>query len=221
MAYNSRHSIFLQDNDKQKLMFIKSLFDEDGICFVIKDETVYQYDGEPLTVTCLSDINWNFGDGYVWYDFEYDMERISEQFNQKYPNDVISVYVKTEDGFENLYEFRDGSLSCDEEIIHYQTELQKVCEELNHMASETPLRLYEVIDIANHPTIVFHSGAYTFIGYNIYEIYSRNNYSFDTTAVIAFPSRNYDSLPYRIKAQQILYNNLLERRAAGTLSHYV
>ena len=149
------------------------------------------------------------------------MERISEQFNQKYPNDVISVYVKTEDGFENLYEFRDGSLSCDEDIIHYQTELQKVCEELNHMASETPLRLYEVIDIANHPTIVFHSGAYTFIGYNIYEIYSRNNYSFDTTAVIAFPSRNYDSLPYRIKAQQILYNNLLERRAAGTLSHYV
>ena len=24
------------------------------------------------------------------------MERISEQFNQKYPNDVISVYVKTD-----------------------------------------------------------------------------------------------------------------------------
>ena len=46
--------------------------------------------------------------------------------------------------------------------------------------------------------ILFHYGAYTFIGYNIYEIYSRNNYSFDTTAVIAFSSRNYDSLPYRI-----------------------
>ena len=40
MAYNSRHSIFLQDNDKQKLKFIKSLFDEYGICFVIKDKTV-------------------------------------------------------------------------------------------------------------------------------------------------------------------------------------
>ena len=220
MAYNSRHSIFLQDNDKQKLMFIKSLFDEDGICFVIKDETVYHYDGEPFTVTCLSDINWNSGEGYVWYDFEYDMERISEKFNRKYPNDVISIYVKTEDGFENLYEFRNGSMSSDEEIIHYQMELRKVCEELNLMASETPLQLYEVIDIARHPTIVFHYGAYTFIGYNIYEIYSHDNYSFDITAVIAFPSRNYDNLPYRIKAQQILYNNLLEKRAAGRLGEY-
>ena len=115
MAYNSRHSIFLQDNDKQKLVFIKSLFDKEGLCFVVKEETVYQYDGEPLTVTSLSDINWNYGDGYVWHDFETDMERISEKFNRKYPNDAISVYVKTEDGFENLYEFQDGSLSSDED----------------------------------------------------------------------------------------------------------
>ena len=43
----------------------------------------------------------------------------------------------------------------------------------------------------------------------------------DTTAVIAFPGRNYDSLPHRIKAQQILYDNLLERRATGTLSQYI
>jgi hypothetical protein len=89
------------------------------------------------------------------------------------------------------------------------------------MASETPLQLYEVIDIAHHPTIVFHYGAFTFIGYNIYEIYSHDNYSFDTTAVIASSSRNYDSLPYRIKAQQILYDNLLEKRAAGTLSQCI
>ena len=221
MAYNSRHSIFLQDNDKQKLVFIKSLFDKEGLCFVVKEETVYQYDGEPLTVTSLSDINWNYGDGYVWHDFETDMERISEKFNRKYPNDAISVYVKTEDGFENLYEFQDGSLSSDEDIIHYQTELQKVCEELNLMASETPLRQYEVIDIAHHHTIVFHYGALTFIGYNIYEIYSDDNRSFETTAAIAYPSRNYDYLPDRIKAQQILYDNLLERRATGTLSQYI
>ena len=50
----------------------------------------------------------------------------------------------------------------------------------------------KVIDIAHHPTILFHYGAYTFIRYNIYEIYSHDYYSFDTTAVIAFPSRNYD-----------------------------
>ena len=34
MAYNSRHSIFLQ---KQKLMFIKSHYDENGICFVRRE----------------------------------------------------------------------------------------------------------------------------------------------------------------------------------------
>ena len=201
MAYNSRHSIFLQDNDKQKLVFIKSLFDKEGLCFVVKEETVYQYDGEPLTVTSLSDI--------------------SEKFNQQCPDDVISVYVKTEDGFENLYEFQDGSLCSNVEIIHYRTELQKVCEELNHMASETPLRQYEVIDIAHHPTIVFHYGALTFIGYNIYEIYSDDNRSFEITASIAYPSRNYNHLPFRIKAQQILYDYLLDKRKTGGLTQYV
>jgi len=221
MAYNSRHSIFLQDNDKQKLVFIKSLFDKEGLCFVVKEETVYQYDGEPLTVTSLSDINWNYGDGYVWHDFETDMERISEKFNQQCPDDVISVYVKTEDGFENLYEFQDGSLCSNVEIIHYRTELQKVCEELNHMASETPLRQYEVIDIAHHPTIVFHYGVLTFIGYNIYEIYSDDNRSFEITASIAYPSRNYNHLPFRIKAQQILYDYLLDKRKTGGLTQYV
>ena len=217
MAYHSRHSIFLHDNDKQKLSFIQSILDEEGLSFVLQKETVYQYDGEPLTIPCISDVNWNDGDGYVWYDFETDMERISEKFNRQYPEDTIIVYVKTEDGFENLYEFQDGSLSSDEEIIHYQVELNKVCEGLNQIASKTPLQLYEVIDIAYHPTIIFHYGAYTFIGYNIYEIYSQDNQSFEITAAIAYPSRNYDHLPNRIKAQQILYDNLLERRKMGTL----
>ena len=93
MAYNSRHSIFLHNNDKQKLLFLKSLLDEEDLFFVLQEETVYQYDGEPLTVPCISDINWNYGDGYVWHDFETDMERISEKFNRQYPDDVISIYV--------------------------------------------------------------------------------------------------------------------------------
>ena len=217
MAYHSRHSIFLYDNDKQKLSFVLSILDEEGLSFVLQEETVYQYDGEPLTIPCISDVNWNDGDGYVWYDFETDMERISEKFNQQYPEDTVIVYVKTEDGFENLYEFQDGSLSSDEEIIHYQVEFNKVCEGLNQIASKAPLQLYEVIDIAHHPTIIFHYGAYTFIGYNIYEIYSQDNQSFEITATIAYPSRNYDHLPNRIKAQQILYDNLLERRKMGTM----
>ena len=217
MAYNSRHSIFLHNNDKQKLLFLKSLLDEEDLFFVLQEEAVYQYDGEPLTVPCISDINWNYGDGYVWYDFETDMERISEKFNQQYPDDVISVYVKTEDGFENLYEFCEGSLRNNVEVIHYQEELNKVCEELNQKTPEASLPLYEVIDIANHPTILFHYGAYTFIGYNIYELYSDWCQCFKTEIPIGSPIRNYDHTPFRIKALQILYNNLLERRKTGNL----
>ena len=163
----------------------------------------------------------NDGDGYVWYDFETDMERISEKFNRQYPEDAIIVYVKTEDGFENLYEFQDGGLNSDEEIIHYQAELQKICEGLNQMATKAPLQLYEVTDVAHHPTIIFHYGVYTFIGYNIYEIYSQDNHTYEITATVAYPSRNYNHLPNRIKAQQILYDNLLERRKKGTLSQYI
>ena len=217
MAYNSRHSIFLRSNDKQKLLFLKSLLEEENLSFVLQKETVYQYDGEPLTVSCISDVNWNYGDGYVWYDFETDMERISEKFNQQYPDDVISVYVKTEDGFENLYEFCEGSLRNNVEVIHYQEELNKVCEELNQKTPEASLPLYEVIDIANHPTILFHYGAYTFIGYNIYELYSDWCQCFKTEIPIGSPIRNYNHTPYRVKALQILYNNLLERRKTGNL----
>ena len=216
MAYNSRHSIFLYSNDKQKLLFLKSLLDEEDLCFVLQKETVYQYDGEPLTVLCISDINWNYGDGYVWHDFETDMERISEKFNRQYPDDVISIYVKTEDGFENLYEFHDGGVR-NTDIIHYQAELNKVCEELNQNAPEASLPLYEVIDIADHPTVLFHYGAYTFIGYNIFEIYSDCCQYFKTEIPIGSPIRNYDHTPFRIKALQILYNNLLERRKTGNL----
>ena len=216
MAYNSQHSIFLRSNDKQKLLFLKSLLDEENLCFVLQKETVYQYDGEPLTVLCISDINWNYGDGYVWYNFETDMERISEKFNHRYPDDVISIYVKTEDGFENLYEFHDGGVR-NTDIIHYQAELNKVCEELNQNAPEASLPLYEVIDIADHPTVLFHYGAYTFIGYNIFEIYSECCQYFKTEIPIGSPIRNYDHTPFRIKALQILYNNLLERRKTGNL----
>ena len=216
MAYNSRHSIFLRSNDKQKLLFLKSLLDEENLCFVLQKETVYQYDGEPLTVLCISDINWNYGDGYVWYNIETDMERISEKFNHRYPDDVISIYVKTEDGFENLYEFHDGGVR-NTDIIHYQAELNKVCEELNQNAPEASLPLYEVIDIADHPTVLFHYGAYTFIGYNIFEIYSDCCQYFKTEIPIGSPIRNYDHTTFRIKALQILYNNLQERRKTGNL----
>lgn len=214
MAYYSRHSIFLPNNNKQKLQFIQSLLDEDGLSFVLQEETVYQYDGEPLIAPCISDVNWNSGSGYVWYDFEHDMERIAEEFFQKYPDDTITVYVKTEDGFENLYEFYDGGVR-DTEVIHFQTELNKVCEELNQRTSKEQLPLFEVMDIAHHLTILYQNGAYTFIGYNVFELYGDFDQHFELTISYGDSSRNYNNLPGRIKAQQILYDNLVERRKAG------
>ena len=216
MAYYSRHSIFLYDNDKQKLLYLQTLFEEEELSFELRQETVYQYDGEPLNMLCISDANYGPEIGCSWYWFDHDMERVSEKFNQKYPDDQIAVYVKTEDGYEILYEFHDGGSNYTD-IIHFQTELNKVCEELNQKNAEVPVPLFEVVDIANHPTVLFHFGAYTFIGYNVFELYSEDNRTYGAVASLGHSSRNYNHLPYRAKAQQILYDYLLETRKAGKL----
>ena len=217
MGYYSRHSIFLKDNDRQKLELIQKLLEEEDSAFDIREETVYLYDGESITVPCVSDENWNSGLGYKWYDFEYDMEKVSEKFNQQYPDEVIKVYVKTEDGFEILYEFLDGGQRNEIEVVHYQLELEKVCEELNKKSEKEWVPMYQVLDIAHHPTILCHYGAYTFIGYNVLELYSDYNKSFSVSRSLGHCSRNYNNIPGRIKALQILYDNLVERRMAGKL----
>lgn len=73
---------------------------------------------------CISDANYGPEIGCAWYSFDDDMERVSEKFNQKYPDDQIAVYVKTEDDYEILYEFHDG-VSNYTDIIHFQTEPQQ------------------------------------------------------------------------------------------------
>ena len=216
MAYYSRHSIFLYDNDKQKLLYLQTLIEEEELSFELREETVYQYDGEPLNMLCISDANYGPEIGCSWYWFDHDMERVSEKFNQKYPDDQIAVYVKTEDSYEILYEFHDG-VSNYTDIIHFQPELNKVCEELNQKNAEVSVPLFEVIDIAHHPTVLFHFGAYTFIGYNVFELYSEDNRTYVGVASFGHSSRNYNHLPYRAKAQQILYDYLLEIRKAGKL----
>ena len=217
MGYYSRHSIFLKDNDGQKLTLIQKLLEEENVAFDIREETVYLYDGESITVPCVSDENWNSGFGYKWYDFEYDMKKVSEKFNRQYPDEVIKVYVKTEDGFEILYDFLDGKLCNDIEVVHYQRELEKVCEELNNRYEKDWVPLYQVMDVARHPTILCHYGAYTFIGYNMFELYSDFNKSFSISRSLGHCSRHYENIPGRIKALQILYDNLVERRMAGRL----
>lgn len=46
MGYYSRHSIFLKDNDRQKLALIQKLLEEEDVGFDIREEMVYLYDGE-------------------------------------------------------------------------------------------------------------------------------------------------------------------------------
>ena len=217
MGYYSRHSIFLKDNDRQKLSLIQKLLEEEDVGFDIREETVFLYDGEAVTVPCVSDENWNSGFGFKWYDFEYDMKKVSEKFNQQYHDEVIMVYVKTEDGFEILYEFQDGELRNDIEVAHYQRELETVCEELNKMSEKDWVPLYQVMDIARHPTVLCHYGAYTFIGYNVFELYSDFNKAFEISRSLGHCSRNYNNIPGRIKAMQILYDNLVERRMSRRL----
>ena len=94
MGYYSRHSIFLQKPDMQKLKLIQSLLEEKDISFLIRKKKVYLFNGECLHVLCVCDVNWNAGLGYMWYDFNGDMEYVSEHFNQQYPGEIINVYVK-------------------------------------------------------------------------------------------------------------------------------
>ena len=106
-------------------------------------------------------------------------------------------------------------------MVHYQLELEKVCEELNKKSEKEWVPMYQVLDIAHHPTILSHYGAYTFIGYNVLEFYSDYNKSFSVSRSLGHCSRHYENIPGRIKALQILYDNLVERRMAGKLREAV
>ena len=133
MGYYSRHAIFLMDNDIQKLKTIQKLLEDKDIYFVIRKQTVYLENGEPLRIPCISDVNWNSGMGYKWYDFDYDMQAVSELFNEQFPDVQILVYEKTEDEFEILHTFLAGERLHYDDVIHYQKELEKVCKSLNSL----------------------------------------------------------------------------------------
>ena len=77
-----------------KDVYLQSLIEEEELSFELREEIVYQYDGEPLNMLCISDANYGPEIGCAWYSFDDDMERVSEKFNQRYPDDRIAVYVK-------------------------------------------------------------------------------------------------------------------------------
>lgn len=218
MGYYSIHAIFLKDNDIQKLKLIQALLEAEGITFLIRKQRVYSLDGESIKVPCISDVNWNCRFGYKWYDFRYDMEKVSEKFNAQYPDDDIYVYEKTEDCFEILHTISAGELLHSDEIIHYWRELEKVCKSLNNRRVGHRMPLYKIINVASHPTIAFQGGAYTFIGYNVYELHESNWRYYMDPLTIGSGCRNYNFLPDRIKALQLLNDYLLTVRNAGQLA---
>lgn len=218
MGYYSRHAIFLKDNDIQKLKTIQKYLEDKDISFLIRKQTVYLENGESLRVSCISDVNWNSGMGYKWYDFDYDMKDISELFNNQFPDTEILVYEKTEDGFELLHTFLNGErLRCDD-VIHYQKGLEKVCNSLNKRVSKNSMPYYTIISVARHPTVAFHGGAFTFIGYIVFELYEDHWRFHLTPPLIGHGCQNYNFLPNRIKAMQLLNDYLLTIRDAGKLA---
>lgn len=142
----------------------------------------------------------------------------SEQFNNQFPDTEILVYEKTEDGFELLHTFLNGErLRCDD-VIHYQKELEKVCNSLNKRASKHSMPYYTIISVARHPTVAFHGGAFTFIGYIVFELYEDHWRFHLTPPLIGHGCQNYNFLPNRIKAMQLLNDYLLTIRDAGKLA---
>ena len=57
--------------DKQKLLYLQSLIEEEKLSFELREETVYQYDGEPLNILCISDANYDPEIGCSWYSFDH------------------------------------------------------------------------------------------------------------------------------------------------------
>ena len=218
MGYYSRHAIFLQDNDRQKLTAIQKLLEDKDIHFIIRKQTVYLENGEALKVPCISDVKWNSGMGYKWYDFDYDMQAVSEQFNEQYPDVKILAYEKTGDGFELLHTFLNGEKLHYDDVIHYEKELEKVCKSLNSRSSHHGLHYYKIVNVAHHPTIAFHGGAYTFIGYNVLELYEDLWHFHLTPPFVGHGCQNYNFLQGRIKAMQILNDYLIAKRDAGKLT---
>lgn len=217
MGYYSRHAIFLMDNDVRKLKTIQKLLEDKDIFFLIRQQTVYLENGEPRRVSCISDVNWNSGMGYKWYDFDYDMSAVSEEFNKQFPDIQILIYEKTEDNFEVLHTYLSGERLHYDDVIHYQKELEKVCNSLNTWANRHNLQYYRIVNVAHHPTVVYHGGAYTFIGYMVFELYEVN-WRFNLKPPrLGHGCQNYDFLPDRIKAMQLLNDYLLSIRDAGEL----
>lgn len=96
MGYYVQHKIYLKDNSREKLELLQNLLEQYFCRLEIENNTVYDDDGEPMEMLCLSDAQWNFGSGTTWYTFDMNVADVSVTFNEKYPNETIYVYTKSE-----------------------------------------------------------------------------------------------------------------------------
>lgn len=215
MSYYVKHKFYFEDSSHEKLKLLQDLLSEYFDGMEIKMDTVYDDDGEPKDVLCLSDECWNCGSGTTWYTFETNVAEISLAFNEKYQGDIIYAYTKSEDGFEETYSFKDGEY--DSVIVtHYRQELRKICNELNAEKNKAYTELYKVYMIAGHPTVRFHDGAYTMINWNYFELfgnYFSGGYSTMPPDAMHHPSRNYSSLEDRSRAMKLLFDYIVQHRS--------
>lgn len=215
MGYYVQHKIYLKDKSRDKLELLQDLLEQYNEGMTIETDIVYDDDGESVETLCLSDATSNFGLGTTWYPFERNMEDISELFNEKYPDETIYVYTKSEDGFEETYRFEDGGYDS-HRVTHFRQELDKVCKNLNAKGDSACGGLFSVRKIAGHPTVRFHDGAYTVIDWNYFELYGQSyngSYTTESPKTIHHSSRNYNSLEDRARAMKILYDYIVKHRS--------
>ena len=222
MGYYMRHTIYLQDSNEEKLIYITELLHQQEVEFIITEETVFDDNGEPISVRCVSDANWNCGSGYKWPDLDYNMQQVSEHFNQKYPDEEIRMYIRTEDNYEATLAFLNGSQIRESKIYHYRNELDSICLELEEKQSVEYFELYKVHIIHQRPIVLHHDGAYVMIGFNVFELF-KNRFKRQYTTIPPEPHHghwNYNNLEFKIQAQQVLFNLLSNLRANGGLTEY-
>jgi len=223
MGYYTRHSVYLEVFDEYKMNKLDRLLRERDVWLSDNVEDIFQSDGEPLTVRCLSDIGWNSGFGLKWYDFDTDLERVSEEFAKEFPNDEIVVYAKGEDGNETEYRFLDGQMIDRSVIVHYSDILGQVCGVLNEMKPESTPPLGEVFMVPSAisdkpdgpygwPVVLHNHGAFVNIKYNVFELlHTADGYRYKGVPY-DYGCRHFECIPGKIRALKSLFDELIKRR---------
>ena len=223
MGYYTRHSVYLEVFDEYKMNRLDRLLKEREVWLRDNVEDIFRSDGEPLNVRCLSDIGWNSGSGLKWYDFDTDLERVSEEFAKEFPEEEIVVYTKDEYDNETEYRFHDGQMTDQSEIVHYSDILGEICGFLNEMKPENtpPFRKVFMAPSAfsdkpdgpsGWPVVLHNHGAFVNIKYNVFELlHTADGYRYEGVPY-DYGCRHFECIPGKIRALQSFFDELIKRR---------